>query len=414
MALADPDVLFTGVADKVDAKLRFTLYEGDSAAAGRFLFRSGPAEETDDQSQPTFETAKFGGAQWTVAVLPVRFAVTPFGENYPLQVVLAGLAISVLLFDIALVLASTKARAIGIAALMTERFRESEARIRAVIDHASDGIIAFDSTGRISTYNPGAEKLFGYLKEDAFGLQLGDLLPGWDGSKAEKLSSALPDIATECVGRSKDGMSFPAELTIGRVQQLRGPDLYSAIIRDVTTRKLTEEKLRESEERYALVSRGANDGLWDWNLKTDEVFFSSRWKEIIGAEGDEVGTSPQEWFSRIHPGDLDALRMTLDDHLEGRTSFFESEHRFKHTVGGHCWVLSRAVAVRDERGQPSRLAGSQTDVNESQERREAVALRRVARSTYGPAQSHLLHGPTQECAGIGSGARAGLVWTSVS
>jgi diguanylate cyclase (GGDEF)-like protein/PAS domain S-box-containing protein len=164
------------------------------------------------------------------------------------------------------------------------------------------------------------------------------------------------------VGGSKDGTSFPAELTISRMKQARGPDVYSAIIRDITARKLTEEKLRESEERYALASRGANDGLWDWNLKTNEVYFSNRWKEIIGADGDEVGSSPEEWFSRVHARDLDALRSTLDDHLEGRTSFFESEHRVKHTAGGHRWVLSRAVAVRDEHGAASRLAGSQTDV----------------------------------------------------
>ena len=110
--------------------------------------------------------------------MPTPVAFTPFAENYPFQVVLAGLAISVLLFDIALVLSSTRARAIGIAALMTDRFRESEERIRAVIDHASDGIIAFDSGGRISTYNPGAEQLFGYSKEEAFGMRVEDLLSG--------------------------------------------------------------------------------------------------------------------------------------------------------------------------------------------------------------------------------------------
>ncbi len=362
IALADPDVLFAGVADSVDGKLRFALYEGDSAETGRFLFRLGTAEETDSQSQLKIEAASFGGSAWTVAVLPEQLTMTPFAENYPLQVVLAGLAISVLLFDIALVLSSTRARAMGIAALMTERFRESEARIRAVIDHASDGIIAFDSAGRVSTYNPGAEKLFGYSQEEAFGLHLSDLLAGWETADARNLSSAQPDVAIECVGRSKDGTSFPAELTISRIQQVSGPDVYSAIIRDITARKLTEEKLRESEERYALASRGANDGLWDWNLKSNQVYYSSRWKEIIGAEAAEIGSSPEEWFSRVHPDDLNGLRKTLDDHLEGRTSFFESEHRVRHAAGGYRWVLSRAVAVRDETGAASRLAGSQTDV----------------------------------------------------
>ncbi len=362
VAFADPSVMLAGVTDNVDGNVRFALYEGDAVVAENLLYRSGPAEATDSELPPALEAAAFGGVGWTVAVLPTEFAAASLTQNYPFQIVLAGLAISVLLFDIALVLSSTRARALGIAALMTERFRESEGRIRAVIDHASDGIIAFDSDGRISTYNPGAQKLFGYSKEEAFGLHLDDLLPGWEAAKAEELSSSASDIPTECVGRSKEGMSFPAELTISRMKQASGPNVYSAIIRDITARKLTEEKLRESEERYALASRGANDGLWDWNLKTNEVYFSSRWKEIIGAEGDEVGSSPEEWFSRVHPRDLDALRKTLDDHLEGRTSFFESEHRVKHSAGGYRWVLSRAVAVRDETGAASRLAGSQTDV----------------------------------------------------
>jgi PAS domain-containing protein len=194
VALSDPSVLLAGVADNVDANLRFALYEGDSAAAENLLFRSGPMEAPDSSSQPALQAAEFGGSRWTLAVLPTPVAVTPFAENYPFQVVLAGLAISVLLFDIALVLSSTRARAIGIAALTTDRFRESEERIRAVIDHVSDGIVAFDSRGRISTFNPGAEKLFGYSEEEAFGLRFEDLLSGWQPSEVEELSSGSPDI----------------------------------------------------------------------------------------------------------------------------------------------------------------------------------------------------------------------------
>lgn len=361
VAFADLKILFDGVDKDSEVELQFALYEGTESSPESLIFASSPSLASPEGHRVT-TNLQFGGASWVVAVAPSQPVSPPFEENYPFQVVLAGLAISVLLFDIALVLSSTRARAIGIAALMTERFRDSEERIRAVIDHASDGIIAFDSDGRISTYNPGAAVLFGYPQEEVLGLRIDDLISGWDPSRAHELSAASPDIAAECVGLTKDGESFPAEITVSRMKQVNGPNVYSAIIRDITARKLTEEKLRESEERYALASRGANDGLWDWNLKTNSVYFSSRWKEIIGATEEDIGTSPEEWFDRVHPRDIEALRKTLNDHLEGRTSFFESEHRVKHASGEYRWVLSRAVAVRDEQGVASRLAGSQTDV----------------------------------------------------
>lgn len=334
VAFVDTSILATGLTGTAGLDLSYALYEGSVTQSSGLVFDSGGQLSARPSDQLVQNTVELGGTAWTIAASRTESASIPFDENYPFQVVLAGLAISVLLFDIALVLSSTRARAIGIAALMTERFRDSEERIRAVIDHAPDGIIAFDSVGRISTYNPGAEKLFGYTSEEVQGLRIGDLIPVCESRTVAELSAASSDIATECVGISKSGKCFPVELTISRVLQVRGPVRYSAIVRDVTARKLTEERLRESEERYALASRGANDGLWDWNLKTDEVYYSTRWKEIVGAVDDEIGDRPSEWFDRVHPDDIGALRATLDKHLKGTTNLFASEHRVRHAEGG--------------------------------------------------------------------------------
>jgi diguanylate cyclase (GGDEF)-like protein/PAS domain S-box-containing protein len=123
-----------------------------------------------------------------------------------------------------------------------------------------------------------------------------------------------------------------------------------------------EKKLRESEERYELAVRGANDGLWDWNLKHNEVYFSPRWKTMLGLTEEELGNTSDEWIKRIHPEDRRRFQEMLVSHLRGYTAHFECEYRIQHANGTYMWVLSRGLAVRDAEGRAYRMAGSQTDV----------------------------------------------------
>ena len=127
-------------------------------------------------------------------------------------------------------------------------------------------------------------------------------------------------------------------------------------------RQTAEDALRDSEERYALAVRGANDGLWDWDLGADVVFYSPRWKSMLGFAVEDVGDSPREWIDRIHPDDRPPFRRHLDAHLAGASEQLEFEHRMRNASGEYLWVLARGVAVRDESGKPYRMAGSQTDI----------------------------------------------------
>ena len=131
---------------------------------------------------------------------------------------------------------------------------------------------------------------------------------------------------------------------------------------DITERKRAEEALRESEERYALAARGANDGLWDWDLRSNKIYYSYRWKSMLGYIDKEISSHPEEWLSRVHPDDRKEVEAKIAAHLSGRNPHFESEYRIMHRDGTYRWVISRGLAVRNKDNQAHRMAGSQTDI----------------------------------------------------
>jgi diguanylate cyclase (GGDEF)-like protein/PAS domain S-box-containing protein len=133
-------------------------------------------------------------------------------------------------------------------------------------------------------------------------------------------------------------------------------------VRDISARKSAEETLRESQERYELAMRGANDGLWDWNLKTDRVFYSPRWISMLGYSENEIGSDPEEWLGRIPPDEREIVRVAITAHLNGYSPHFEIEHRIQQRDGSYRWVLVRGLAVRDASNLAYRMAGSMTDI----------------------------------------------------
>ncbi len=122
--------------------------------------------------------------------------------------------------------------------------------------------------------------------------------------------------------------------------------------------------LAESEERYALAASGANDGLWDWNIRKNKVYFSPRWREQLGLRERDLNNAMEDWLERVHPDDLLGFRNELNDHLAGRVAKFEIEYRVRDAEDEYHWMLCRALAIRDDDGEAYRMAGSQTDISE--------------------------------------------------
>ena len=148
------------------------------------------------------------------------------------------------------------------------------------------------------------------------------------------------------------------------------------LAREVAHRKETEVALRESEERWSFALDGSRNGVWDWDVMNNDVFFSRRFRTILGFEEGELGTNLEVWQSRLHPDDARTVLAAFQAHLRGETAMYEVEHRVRAKDGSYRWVLSRGRAVsRDEEGKPLRVVGTQSDITERKEADLAVQNR---------------------------------------
>ncbi|WP_292906621.1 EAL domain-containing protein [Niveispirillum sp.] len=267
-------------------------------------------------------------------------------------------------------------RVIGTAADITERkeaeekLRVSEERLALAAAATNDGLYDWDlRTDRIY-YAPRWWALIGLLPEEEA-----------DGPE-EWLNRVHPEDliwlqATLDAQMSAGGKPFQIEY---RIQHGRGGwrwmlcrgiavmDASGEPVRlvgsqsDITDRKVAEEQLRMSEERYALASQGANDGLWDWRVQEGEVYYSPRWSDMLGLPGGEWVGTMEDWFALVHASDLPGLRAAFELHLSGGLDHLEHEVRIRHDSGAELWVLIRGVAIRDALGDAIRMAGSMTDI----------------------------------------------------
>jgi diguanylate cyclase (GGDEF)-like protein/PAS domain S-box-containing protein len=251
------------------------------------------------------------------------------------------------------------------------RTLQQNSQLASAIANISTGVIITDPCqpeNPIIFVNPAFTVMTGYSSDEVIGKNCRFLQgPDTDPAVIDQIRQAIATpkpITCTLLNYRKDGSPFWNDLTINPVFNNAGKLInFIGLQTDVTHRKQSEAALRESEERYALAVQGANDGIWDWNLKTDDVYFSPRWKTMLGYEEAAINNSLDEWFERIHPEDFEWFKFRLGAHLDGLTPHFEHEHRIRHKDGMYRWVLTRGLAVRDAAGKATRMAGSQADIS---------------------------------------------------
>ncbi|MDJ0838559.1 MAG: EAL domain-containing protein [Acidobacteriota bacterium] len=219
------------------------------------------------------------------------------------------------------------------------------------------------------------------VEEGDYDIMLLDIMmPDLDGFEVleavrEKFSST--DLAVIMVTAKDQSDDIVRALELGADDYVTKPidfPVALARIRNQLKRRQTEFALRESEERYALAAKGANDGLWDWDLRSNRVYYSDRWKNMLGYEPDELENTIDVWFSRVHPDDKIRIEQEVEKHFSGKTSTFSVEYRMRMKDGSFRWLLSRGRAVEDGSQQPCRMVGWQTDSTDRVEHDSLTSL----------------------------------------
>ena len=219
--------------------------------------------------------------------------------------------------------------------------------------------------GYFKRTNPAFTEVLGFTADELLAVPFIDFVHPEDRSmtiaEVEKLAAGKITVSFENRYQTKDGDYC---WLLWTAKPYLEEKLIYAAARDISDRKKSELAMIESEARWQLALKGANDGIWDWNVETNEVFFSLRWKEMLGFAEDEIDNTLEEWSKRVHPDDLGWVTDMIQDHFAGKTPFYISEHRVLCKDGSYKWILDRGQALWDESGEVIRMAGSHTDITE--------------------------------------------------
>ncbi|MCP4724428.1 MAG: PAS domain S-box protein, partial [bacterium] len=243
-----------------------------------------------------------------------------------------------------------------------EALRESEEKFRTLFRFSKAGIAITTLDGKFLDANDSYLEMLGYTFEELEKVSYSDLTPEkWHKMETGILSEAINtghtrNFEKEYIG--KDGTIIPVFVNACVMRDLEGnANRLGAIVTDITDRKRAEEKIKESDERFELAMKATEDGIWDWDIITNEVYRSPGYLELIGYESHELDETPNRWWELMHQDDRERVRAALYKHIE-KKSIYDEEFRIL-TKGGECrWFRSCGKAIWDDKGNPIRMVGA--------------------------------------------------------
>jgi len=239
---------------------------------------------------------------------------------------------------------------------------EQEYRREEVRDSLTEGVSVVDRTGRVRLWDATTARLINCPRERVLGRPLLDAVPVLAQTQLQRAIDEV--VKTRSVRRLTRMVLPPDASRIVDVEILPAAGGATLLWHDVTARVRAEQSVRRSEERLALAAAGANDGLWEWDFRTQTFYASARWNALVGLAPADSSGRPELWLERVHAEDVPALREALDTCIAGTAQTFEQEHRIRCEDGSYHRFLCRAAAARSGGGRVLRLAGSLTDTTD--------------------------------------------------
>jgi PAS domain S-box-containing protein len=259
---------------------------------------------------------------------------------------------------------------------------EARAELAAIVEFSDDAIIGETLDGCITSWNQGAEKMYGYSVEEVLGRNVSFLFPPELAVCFAQIRAAVRqgepcrNFDTDFV--RKDGQPVEISLSVSPIKDQQGKVIgISKIGRDIRERKRVEQALRKSQQRLEWAVGGSTDGLGDWSLLTNEANWSPRLREILGFGGDaadEFENSFDAIISRMHPDDRDHVVAEISAGAAQHKAV-QSEFRVRTRSGEYLWVLGRGKAIYDDEGKPYHFAGTLTDISERKKLEAELAQR---------------------------------------
>lgn len=266
--------------------------------------------------------------------------------------------------------------------------RESEVRFEAVFEQAGTGVTVVESiSGAFVRVNRRFCAMIGYSSDELLRLTIGAVTHPDDVEESRTwnrrvASGEIREFSLEKRYRHKDGTTVWVRVFVSAMAAEGALPRFSiGVVEDISAYRRAEQALRESEARLKLLIHASNVGLWDWNLVTNEVYFSPEWKLQLGYANDELEDHFAEWETRVHPADRAPTLAAISDYLEGRRPIFDPEFRLRHRDGSWRWILARADVTRDATGRPLRMMGCHIDVTGKKLAEEAAMESRAKLQT---------------------------------
>ncbi|MEZ4590416.1 MAG: PAS domain-containing protein [Chloroflexota bacterium] len=256
----------------------------------------------------------------------------------------------------------------------THELSQSQQQQGFILSNISDAILLLDEDLNVQVANKTFYTMFGFAEGKALqGVPLSSLLhtqdaPGLLALAHNVLAEQVEQEGLLPLHRLDNDTLFLAELRLGYANSEQHHARIICSVRDVTTRESLKAALYDSEKRWQFALEGSGDGLWDWDLISNTVYYSPHWKSMLGYDVAEIGDGLAEWQNRVHPDDLDDSLAAIQAHLAGDTASFMNEHRMLCRDGTYKWVLDRGQVIeRDENGRPLRAIGIHTDISRSKQ-----------------------------------------------